>query len=83
MHWVDEEHIYIDGDEPLWQIPTESEERRKKKEKWRQSLIKKRIPLKMEESFRKDLKNLSGLQLEKKYGSKGNRRALLRELEGF
>jgi group I intron endonuclease len=80
MHWVDEDYGYIDEDEPIWQIPTESEERRKKKEKWTESLIKKRIPSKMEEFFKKDLRNLSGVQLERKYGLKNNRRSLLREI---
>lgn len=80
MHWIDDEYYIDDIDDSIWQVPTETEERRKKKEQWRESLIKKRIPPEMEELFKKDLRNLSGVQLERKYGLKNNRRALHREI---
>ncbi|MFX0073081.1 MAG: GIY-YIG nuclease family protein, partial [Candidatus Hermodarchaeota archaeon] len=66
--------------ESIWEIKRESQTKKKKKEKWKKSLIKKRIATDREEEFKNDLKNLSGVQLEKKYGLENNRRALLREI---
>lgn len=62
------EIIYSDNYESIWQIPISSEKSNQKYTIWRESLIK------------KDIKYLSGVQLEKKYGLYPNRRALLREI---
>ncbi|MFW9973591.1 MAG: GIY-YIG nuclease family protein [Candidatus Odinarchaeota archaeon] len=74
------EIIYSDDYESIWKIPNESESKIQKKAKWRESLIKKKIPLEKEDDFKQDLIKLSGVQLEEEYGFFNNRRALLREI---
>jgi Mor family transcriptional regulator len=74
------EIIYSDDYESIWQIPNSSEKRNQKYIIWRESLIKKKIPKERQQEFKKDIKYLSGVQLEKKYGLYSNRRALLREI---
>lgn len=74
------EIFYSDDFEPIWEIRSDSEVEIQKKAKWRESLIKKIIPSEKEEEFKKDLKKLSGVHLEKKYSLYPNRRALLREI---
>ncbi len=74
------EIIYSDDYESIWQIPISSEKSNQKYTKWRESLIKKKIPRERQQEFKKDIKYLSGVQLEKKYGLYPNRRALLREI---
>jgi len=72
--------INLDDYESIWEIKFDSEVRKQRKEKWRESLIKKKIPIEKEKEFKEDLRYLSGVQLEKKYGLYPNRRALLREI---
>lgn len=74
------EIIYSDDYESIWQIPNSSEKKNQKYTIWRESLIKKKIPKERQQEFKKDIKYLSGVQLEKKYGLYSNRRALLREI---
>ncbi|MFX1258576.1 MAG: GIY-YIG nuclease family protein [Promethearchaeota archaeon] len=74
------EPTYSDDFKSIWEIQCESEADLLKRSKRRESLIKKTISLENEEDFKRDLKHLSGLQLEKKYGLFPNRRALLREI---
>jgi len=74
------EIIYSDDYESIWQIPISSEKSNQKYIKWRESLIKKKIPKERLPEFKIDIKYLSGVQLEMKYGLYPNRRALLREI---
>lgn len=71
---------YSDDYESIWQIPISSVKSNQKYTKWRESLIKKKIPKERQQKFKRDIKYLSGVQLEKKYGLYPNRRALLREI---
>ena len=74
------EITYSDECESIWQIPNISEKSIQKYTKWRESLIKKKLPKERLLEFKRDIKYLSGVQLEKKYGLYPNRRALLREI---
>lgn len=75
-----EKTIYSDDFESIWEIRSDSDAEIQKKAKWQESLIKKKIASDKENDFLEDLKKLSGVQLEKKYGLYPNRRALLREI---
>lgn len=74
------EITYSDDYESIWQIPNISEKSIQKYTKWRESLIKKKLPKERQQEFKRDIKYLSGVQLEKKYSLYPNRRALLREI---
>ena len=54
------EIIYSDDYESIWQIPISSEKSNQKYTKWRESLIKKKIPRERLPEFKKDIKYLSG-----------------------
>ena len=63
-----EKTIYSDDFESIWEIRSDSDAEIQKKAKWQESLIKKKIASDKENDFLEDLKKLSGVQLEKKYG---------------
>ncbi|MEJ2248874.1 MAG: GIY-YIG nuclease family protein [Candidatus Lokiarchaeota archaeon] len=73
-------NINLDDYESIWEIPINSEKINQKLKNWRESLVRKIIPNERLKEFQKDIKNLTGIQLEKKYGLYPNRRALMREI---
>ncbi|TFF95825.1 MAG: GIY-YIG nuclease family protein [Promethearchaeota archaeon] len=80
MDWIDDIRQYEEDYESIWRVPSKSKAKKEEFEKWKESLVKLRIPTEMEEQFIEDLRNLSGLKLEEKYGFHNARRSLLREI---